>query len=491
MNAARTRLRLGSPARVPGVQDVALRSRERPEREHSPAAPPLGWPLEARLEPTAPRRRSIDRPRVRRRLDVALESPAVVLSAPAGYGKTTLLAQLAEDDERPLAWLTLEAADDDAGTLIHGVAAALDRSESIDDPLRNALRAGTSALVPRALPRLARTLRRRERPLLLVLDGTEHLRSDTAQDALRVLLDHIPPGSNLVMASRGPLPPRTAKLRAEGRLAVLDAADLRADDAEVRAMLGALGIDSEPSVGEDVARRTEGWPAGIYLAALALRERPGEPLDGRLHGGEQTLREYFDDEVTAAMGRGDSAFLRRASILERLTPDACDAVLERQGSARVLERLADANLFVTRTGGNDRAYVLHPLFAEALRARLDRDEPALLRELHARASVWCADTDRYGEAIRHALAAGQTERATEILWSVMPAYEAGGRSGTLAHWLEAFDGRERERPALALTEAWIRIDAGDGDGRAGRWRSPSATLAARCRTTRRSTRSSR
>lgn len=424
-----------------------------------------GWPLEARLAPPAPRRGTIHRLLLQGRLSAALESPAVILSAPAGYGKSTVLAQLAGRDERALAWLTLEPADDDAANLVTGVAAALDRTVPIDDALRDALRAGPAALVPRALPRLARALMRREDPVLVVLDGTEHLRSRVSQDSLRALIDHVPPGSNLVMASRGPLPPRTAKLRADGRLAVLDSNDLRASGTEIGQILGALGVEVTPAVVKSVERRTEGWPVAVYLAALALREHPEAPAGADLHGGEPTLRAYFDDEVIARAGRGDAAFLRGASILGRLSPAACDAVLGHDDSASVLERLAEANMFVTRNGGREREYLLHPLFAEALGSALERDEPELLGELHRRACDWYAEREQPGEAIRHALAAGDTERAVAIVWAAMPAYESSGRAGTLRHWLGMFgEGDLEAHPALALTETWIRLDMGDGYG---------------------------
>lgn len=446
------------------MEPGALRSRAA-EPAALPDEPLPGWPLDARLSPPAPRRGTIDRPLLWRRLGVALESPAVILSAPAGYGKSTALAQLAGRDQRALAWLTLEPADDDAANLVTGLAAALDRTEPIDDPLRNALRAGPATLVPRALPRLARALLRRDDPVLLVLDGTEHLRSRVSQDSLRVLIDHVPPGSNLVMASRAPLPPRTAKLRADGRLAVLDANDLRATGGEIGQILDALGLDVAPPVVENVERRTEGWPVAVYLAALALREHPEAPPDTKLHGGEPTLRAYFDDEVIALAGRADAAFLRDASILARLSPEACDAVLERDDSASVLERLAQGNVFVTRSGGLEREYLLHPLFAEALGSVLERDEPELLGALHRRACDWHAEREQPGDAIRHALAAGDTERAVAIVWSAMPAYESSGRAGTLRNWLGMFgEGGLEAHPALALTDTWIRIDMGDGYG---------------------------
>jgi len=196
-----------------------------------------------------------------------------------------------------------------------------------------------------------------------------------------------------------------------------------------------------------------------------MREGGEAGLGERPHGDEAPLSEYFQDEVIAVARHGDAAFLRRASVLDRLSAEACDAVLERDDAGRVLERLARSNLFITPAAGNGGAYAMHPLFAEALRAALARDEPALAPELHRRAGDFYATRGRIDAAVRHALAAGDVDGATALVFSVMPGYEASGRASTLVAWLKRFPEIEIERrPALALTRAWTRIDAGDGDG---------------------------
>ncbi|MFN8175739.1 MAG: LuxR C-terminal-related transcriptional regulator [Solirubrobacteraceae bacterium] len=420
--------------------------------------------MAARLAPPPPGPAVVERRRLLMRLRDA-DTPVIALCAPPGYGKTTLLAQFAATDPRPLAWLTLEPDEEDAATLIRGVAAALDRTEPVGQSLIDALSAGTPTLIPRALPRLASTLLARTQPLLLVLDGTERLRSRLAQDALRVLIDHLPEGSTLLMGARGALPPRTAKLRAEGRLGTLGPEELRADDGELREMLLALGVRASRERLRSVADRSEGWPVAVYLSAIAMREGGEAAFGERPRGYEAPLSEYFQDEVIALARHGDAAFLRRASVLDRLSAEACDAVLERDDSGRVLERLARGNLFITPAAGDGGAYAMHPLFAEALRAALARDEPALAPELHRRASGFYAARGRTDAAVRHALEAGDVDGATTLVFSVMPGYEAGGRTSTLVAWLALFPEVEIERrPALALTRAWTRIDAGDGDG---------------------------
>jgi len=450
------------------MEPGALRLPDRPDLETELEEAPAGWPLEGRLAPPAAPAGAIERTRLLLRLRAA-ETAAVVLAAPAGYGKTVFLARYAASDPRPTAWLTLAPSDDDAGTLVCGVAAALDRSEPIGDALRDALHAGPPALIPRALPRLAATLLAREQPVLLVLDGTEHLRSRLAQDVLRVLIDHVPAGSGLLATARGALPPRTARLRASGRLTVLGRDELRADEDEARRMLEAMGVRPGAPELEAVMRRTEGWPAGIYLAGLALREHPSQPLDDHLHGGEETLSTYFEEEVVGLARRGDAAFLRRASILDRLSAGACDAVLERDDSARVLNRLAEAGMFVSpvaaSAGPSGQEYLMHPLFGEALRVRLQRNDPAAVRELHRRAGRWYAEREQLDEAIGHALAAGDTQAAVTLVWLATPAYESRGRSGVLSRWLGLFPERDLvTHPALAMTAAWTRIEVGDGDG---------------------------
>ncbi len=443
----------------------ALRSAEELASIDPIEASPPDWPLDARLEPPPGRPGLVVRPRLARRLAAWSEVPVVALCAPAGYGKTTLLSHWADADARAVSWIAVTPSDDDPVSLIRDVGAALDRTEPIGRPLLDALLGGEAAVVPRALPRLARALQCRERPVLLVLDGVEVVASRAALDVLRVLIDHVPPGSQLALGTRGRLGLPTARLEATGRFAALEAADLRADPPEVAEMLRGCGAPSDPEVAQAVHRRTDGWPAAVYLAGLALREQPEAPLDELLSGDERTLADYFHEEVISQARRGDATFLRRASILEPVDPAACDAVLQRADSARVLRRLAGANLFVAPVDRKASEYRIHPLFSEALRSELRREEPELEADLHRRAGNWHLAHGDPEAAIGHALEAGEVGRACEVVWRHMPTYEGQGRSGTLGRWLDQFRPEDVEsHPALALTAAWCRLDAGDGDG---------------------------
>jgi LuxR family maltose regulon positive regulatory protein len=432
-------------------------------------APGLEPPADARLTPPVPAGRLVARPRLLERLRASSSAAVVVVHAPAGYGKTTLLSQWAAAEQRDVAWLSIEPADDDAVALAAAIAHALQRIAPVPDEVFAALRSGEGAVVPLALPRIARALDARDRPFVLMLDEVQHVTSPRAADVLATLLAHVPAGSQVVLSGRArPLVP-LARLRAEGRLAELAMADVRLTPDESAQVLRASGVELPDGPAQAVAERTEGWAAAVYLSSLILRDPAQRAGVQAVSGDDEAIAAYFHEEVIPGTPAEDLEFLTRTAILERLTPALCDAVLERSDSAERLRALAAADLFVVQLDRRSGSYRVHQLFREHLLERLRRSDPRSERELHRRAGAWCGESGDMDGAIRHALAAGDREAAAAILWQLTPAYESQGRAATLQRWLSLFTPADMAAfPALALTAGWSELDGGDGR-RAADW----------------------
>ena len=415
-------------------------------------------PLPARLAPPRLQTRLVERERLVQRL-ASLPDPAVyVVHAPAGYGKSTLVAQFAHADPRRLVWLTLDEQDADAVQCIRDVVFALGDPDDAALDLLERLAAGPSTLVPEALPRLTRLVAERWRDALVVVDDVHHA-TGPAADVVAALVGAVPEGSTLILAGR--LRPNLpiARLVADGHLATIDARELRMTVGEGEAMLRRRGVEVDAQEAEVLVRRTEGWPAALYLVSHALSEGPG-----RVEAPHETeLIDYFRDEVLRSVDPDDVRFLLDCSVVEDLGPAECDAILERSDSADRLQALADADLFVAPLDPRDGAHRIHGLFREALHERLTSLEPARANELHRRAAEYYGRQRNVEAAVRNALAAGDVAAAADRVWSAAPAYEANGRTATLQRWLRLFSPEQvSEFPSLALTAAWIDIDGGDG-----------------------------
>jgi len=412
-------------------------------------------------------RRARDRPglvareRLLARLAASAEAPLIVLVAPAGYGKTTTLAEWAEADERPFAWVVLGEHTCDMTGFVGAVARALDEitpgAPILGRPSRRP--EGAEMLVER----LARAVAARRRPFVLVLDDADPLMA--APDvvaALELLLDDLPSGSQIAIATRTEpdgLP--VARLRAERRLIELRPSDLAMTRAEADTLLMGLGL-RECDV-DLLVRRTEGWPAGLCLAALALREQPDQAHAlARFAGDDRFVADYLRDELLAGLSRDRLSFLTRTSMLDDLSGPLCDAVLARAGSGGTLRELARSNVMLVPLDRADGRYRYHGLFADMLRAELRRNEPQYEAEAHRRASAWHAERGDTERAIHHATAAGDIGAAAGLLWTVGPDHVLGGRHAAVVRWLERFSREQiAAEPGLALTAAAGALVAGD------------------------------
>jgi LuxR family transcriptional regulator, maltose regulon positive regulatory protein len=399
--------------------------------------------------------------------------PIVSVVAPAGYGKTTLLAQWAERSGQPVAWVSVDEADNDPKVLLSYVAEALDAVEPVDARVFDALSSPGSSVPGSVVPRLGSALASMSAPVVLMLDDVHLLDDPECWAALSVLADHLPAGSRLALAGRTRPPLRVARLRAEGRILELGPRELSLTREEASTLLRNAGL----TLGEqDVAalhRRTEGWPAGLYLAALYLRE--GGPLASAavsFGGGDRLVSEYVESEFLARISRRQRLFLTRTAVLERMCGPLCDAVLEQSGSATVLAELDRSNLLLVPLDRGGEWYRYHHLFRDMLRAELRRVEPELMPVLQRRAAQWYERNQAPGEALEYRMKAGDVDDTARLATALAFATYQRGRAATAERWLGWLEdhGALEKHPAAAVLAAMLPAMTGkpaDAERRAG------------------------
>jgi LuxR family maltose regulon positive regulatory protein len=422
--------------------------------------------LLTKLHPPFVPAQAIARERLFERLRDGRRRNLSLVACPAGFGKSTLLAAWREHEKerRPVAWVTLDDGDDDAVVLWSHVIEALGREcPGLGIPAEAAAAAPLMEIV---LPRLVNALVE-QGELALVLDDFHRLASPSARDSVAWFVDHLPATVQLVLATRADPALPLAALRAHGHLLELRADDLRFTAGEAHEFLnGRLGLELAPADVELLVARTEGWPAGIYLAALSLADRDDKAALVRAFDGTSAhVVDFLSSEVLAGYGPDLQAFMLRTSVLERLCVPLCDAVLGEAVSADALESLARTNLFLLPLDDQREWFRFHHLFAQLLRVELQRREPERVAALHHRAFEWHGRHGTTEEAIHHAIAAGAFPEAGELIAGAWVHYVNAGRTSSVLDWLlrfpaEFLDGDRR----LLLVRAWIAALRGEEGG---------------------------
>jgi len=390
----------------------------------------------------------------------------VLVAAPPGSGKTTLMAEWAvASRSQAFTWLSLDAGDDDPVQFWTGVIEALRAARpGIGADALAALEAPGTDVRDAVLVRLIDALAAPgEEPLVLVVDDY-HLADDPQiHEAMVYLLEHAPEGVRVALTTRSDPPFPLGRMRARGQLLELRGADLRFSDSEAAGLLnGALGLSL---AGEQIARlqlRTEGWAAGLQLAGLSLRGRTvPEAFIEAFAGDDRQLVDYLGEEVLESQPPELRAFLRRTAILDRMCAPLCDALTGDTGSAETLGEIERENLFVVALDSTRSWYRYHHLFGDLLRHDLETTEPELVPTLHARAAEWFAEQELAADAIHHAVAAGDTALAAELVATNWSDAFNRGRHITVARWLAqlpadvvASDSR------LWLARVWTSMDRG-------------------------------
>jgi len=388
--------------------------------------------------------------------------PFTSVVAPAGYGKTTLLAKWAEVDPRPFAWVALDGRDDDALVFLRYIAAAIHRVEPLPAGVFEALSGPRGFTWTSRVPRVGSALGGLDRPLVLVLDDLHAVANPSCLDVLSALFQYVPAGSQIVVASREDPTLPLARWRAQGLVHEIGVADLRLDEQETKLLLGAAGIELDAQALSGLTDRTEGWPAGLYLAALSLQTgapSPSSPAD--FTGDDRFLADYFRYELLSRLPPDEADFLKYTSVLDRMCGGLCDAVLDTTGSAQTLESLERKNCFVVPLDRRGEWYRYHHLFGGLLRQELERSEPHILAELNRRAMAWCIANEHTEAAVVYAHAAGDTDATASLVDGLALQLHYDGRLETLEEWLAWFsDDDLRRYPALAVEAAWIRALTG-------------------------------
>jgi LuxR family maltose regulon positive regulatory protein len=420
-----------------GESDVRQR-RGRSQRASGPASDLVA----SKLRPPLTRPGTVRHSSLVQRLERGGSRPIVSVVAPAGYGKTTLLSQWAERNGQSFAWVSVDEGDNDPKVLLSYVAAALDAVEPIDVGVFDALASPVSSVPGSVVPRLGLAFSSMTSPVVLVLDDVHVLQNSECRAALSVLADHVPGGSRLVLAGRAEPPLRIARLRAEGRILEVGPGDLSLTREEASSLLRDTGVVLGQDEVAELHRRTEGWPAGLYLAALYLRE--GGPLAGAVvsfGGDDRLVSEYMESEFLARISARQRVFLTRTAVLERVGGPLCDAVLEMGGSAAVLEELAGSNLLLVPLDRRGEWYRYHHLFRDMLLGELHRVEPGLIPVLRRRAAGWCLDNGMPEAALEYCMAAGNVDEAARLVGQlVVPAYRQG-RVTTIQRWYRWLEDR--------------------------------------------------
>ena len=388
--------------------------------------------------------------------------PFVTVVAPAGYGKSTLLASWAEADPRPFAWVALDARDSDAVVFLRYIAAAIHRVQPISPEVFGALAGTKGSTWAKRVPRVGGALAGLERPLVLALDDLHTVANPSCLDMLAELAQYVPGGSQIVVTSREEPALPLARWRASRQVHEIGVADLRLDEQEAALLLEAAGVELDASELSDLTARTEGWPAGLYLAALSMQAgAAGAAGNEGFHGSDRFVSEYFRLELLSRLPVAEATFLKHTSILDRMSARLCDSVLQTTESARTLDALERANGFVVRLDRRGDWYRYHQLFRQLLRHELERSAPDLVARLNGRATAWCVANDLLEEAVLYGQAAGDAETVAGLVDALALAVYFDGRQDTVEKWLDWFGEDELvQYPALAVYGAWIRVLTG-------------------------------
>src|SRR5919197_1195823 len=360
-------------------------------------------------------------------------------------------------------------------SLLEGVDAIVGRpvTETAErDPrvFRTLASPGASVLAS-AVPHLGAAASAMRQEVSLVHDHVELLDNPRCLDAVAELVTRLPRGSQLALASRTRPPLPVGLLRARGQVVEVGMHELAMDQFEARALLEGAGLRLDESQAAELLRRTEGWPVGLYLAALALKAGGSQEHAGvALSGDDRYVADYLRSEPLARLPEPTVSFLTPTSGLERMCGPLCDAVLEAKGSGKVLETLAGSNLLLVPLDRHDRWHRSHHLFRDLLRAELGRREPELVRELHLRAAAWHRTSGLPELAVDHPPAARGADQVAGLVAGLsLPAY-AGGRVETVDGWMAWFEERGLidRYPSVAALGAWIQALLGRGAGAARR-----------------------
>jgi LuxR family maltose regulon positive regulatory protein len=418
--------------------------------------------VRSKLRPPPLRRGAVRRSSLIERLRRDDAGPIVSVITPAGYGKTMLLSQWARGNGQAFAWVSADERDNDPKVLLTYVAEALDAIEPVGDGVFDALASPASSVPGSVVPRLGSAFAGFATPVVLVVDDVHLLRNPECRAALSVLADHVPRGSRLVLAGRDQPPLPVARLRAEGRILEIGPGDLALTVQEAARLLR----DAEVTLGpEEVAalhQRTEGWAAGLYLAALAIRAGGSPGSVASSGGADLFVAEYVESEFLDRISQRQRDFLIRTAVLERMCGPLCEAVLRLPESAADLRDLARSNVLLVPLDHRGEWYRYHHLFRDMLLAQLQRLEPQLIPVLRRRAADWCLRNDLPEAALEYSMAAEDVDEVAHLVEGIWRQADSEGLTTIRQQWIQWLDDRNgmQGHPLLAVQAAWLAAYSG-------------------------------
>jgi LuxR family maltose regulon positive regulatory protein len=435
------------------------------DAHHGQKRRPLHPLLASKLHVPRPRKHLVPRAHLVERLKRGVEGALTLVSAPAGFGKTTLLAQWLVESGMPIAWLSLEAEDNNPTNFLSYLIAAL---QTLDAQI------GTTALAMLRTPQplssesvvavlgvfVSEVISRGSREFVLVLDDYHLITADSIHHGITFLMEHLPSQLHLVLASRTDPPLPLARLRVQGQLTEVRMVDLQFSTAETNAFLQeVMGLKLPPEAIATLKRRTEGWIVGLQLAGLSLQGRTdASGFLAAFSGSHRYVLDYLSEEVLARQPAAVKQFLLHTCLLERLSGSLCDAVIGQEGSQAMLEALERANLFVVALDDERHWYRYHHLFAEVLRSYLQQAEPEVVSVLHIRASTWYEQHGLPAEAVQHALAVPDYELAARLIEPLALSATHHGQIDMVLGWLKDLpEALLHTRPFLCVYYARLLI----------------------------------
>ena len=414
----------------------------------------------------APRTRPflVPRPRLIETLNAGLGGKLTLISAPAGFGKTTLVSEWMAGCTRPFAWLSLDERDSDLARFLAYLIAALQTCASSPGARAAAMLHSPQPPPPESvLTTLLNEVAAVPQEFALVLDDYHVVDAPPIDQAITFLLDHLPPQMHLAITTREDPPLPLSRLRARGQLTELRAVDLRFTAEETAVFLHHItGLPLSAAEVASLEKRTEGWIAGLQLAGLSMQGRADvHSFIKAFAGDDRYIVDYLVDEVLQNQPEHIRRFLLQTSILNRLHGPLCSAVTEQPEGSILLETLERSNLFIVPLDDKRRWYRYHHLFADVLQAHLWQEQPESIAGLHQRASIWCEQNDLTPDAVHHAFAAGDFERAARVIELAWAEMDRNRQSAEWLRWVKSVpEALVRVRPVLSVGYAWAHLDTG-------------------------------
>jgi LuxR family maltose regulon positive regulatory protein len=421
--------------------------------------------LEAKLQPPLARSEWVARTRLLENLQRATQRPVTLIAAPAGYGKTTLVTQWLASVYRPasVAWISLDMSDNEPVRLWTDIALALDRAGCvIARDIAGFIAASSPDMVAVVLPRIVDAIAALAEDLTVIVDDFDIVRSAECNEQIDFFVKHLPSNSHLVLITRADPTLRLGRLRAAGQLLEIRADDLAFNSEEASSLLVADGVHLSGDGLSELMRRTEGWPAGLYLATLSLTGR-ADPTEFVRHfsGNNRFIGDYLTEEVLSRQSQDVRQFILDMSIVDRFTAPLCDHMKGGHSSAKILRDLQHTNLFLIPLDAENRWFRFHHLFGAVARSALETEQPDRAVMLHGRAADWLSENGYVDAAVEHALAAGNSDNAASLVQASWMQYFDAGLGTTVGRWLRALEASPAANStATVVTAAWMAALSG-------------------------------